>query len=353
MFFSELEEKTMLIRVDPEILKQSSGNILGIGTNIKETGQCVLNVSRLAQSYDGQFGPKVQAIGMEAFTRSQGLTSQMNDHSTKLQSRAQAFEAADIAGVAGVGAAVAGFTGGSAVWMGGPLLSNKLPINISDYSKLGYLTNYSDQSGLIKSGYILKGGDWVKLGNLAVWPVKNPGLVSWKGIGRLMNIGVGNLKGGWVGKMDRLGDILQKPASKIGVPILGYGLGIAGDRFKGDNWGRALGSEAIETGADFGLPILIGGAVGGLIGGAAGFLAGGVGAIPGAVAGAQFGATAATTIYAAYQGILAVGYVFSAVEQLNGNEQQALELQNNLDKLDFGENIGNSIYDAAETLANR
>ncbi len=89
----------MIIRVDPAVLKQCSGNISGVGNNINLTGQGVVGLSRSAPSYNGQFGPRVQAIGMEALTRSQGLSAQMNDHSTKLQVRAQAFEAADMGGV--------------------------------------------------------------------------------------------------------------------------------------------------------------------------------------------------------------------------------------------------------------
>ena len=91
----------MIIRVDPAILRQSSGTISGVGTNVTQTGQNVLNISRSAPSYDGQFGPQVQSMGNEALSRAQGLSSQVSNQSGILQSRAQGFEAADMAGAAG------------------------------------------------------------------------------------------------------------------------------------------------------------------------------------------------------------------------------------------------------------
>jgi predicted double-glycine peptidase len=93
----------MLIRVDPSILRQNSNSISGIGGNISNAGQTASGISQGAPGYDGQFGPRVQAIGNEALARAQGLLGRMNDLSGWLQSKAQAFDAADMAGVAGLG----------------------------------------------------------------------------------------------------------------------------------------------------------------------------------------------------------------------------------------------------------
>jgi hypothetical protein len=91
----------MLIRVDPSILLQNSGSIAVIGSDVNTTGQASASLAQGAPSYDGQFGPRVQAIGNEALARAQGLFSQMTSLSSQLQSRAQAFTAADTAGIAG------------------------------------------------------------------------------------------------------------------------------------------------------------------------------------------------------------------------------------------------------------
>jgi len=91
----------MLIRVDPVILKQNSGSISGIGSSINSSGQGASGIAQGAPSYDGQFGPRVQAIGHEALARAQGLLNEMNSISSQLQSKAQAFDAADRAGAAG------------------------------------------------------------------------------------------------------------------------------------------------------------------------------------------------------------------------------------------------------------
>jgi hypothetical protein len=339
----------MLIRVDPTLLRQSSVNISGIGMILYQIGQSVLNLSSSSSSYDGQFGPRVHAIGQEAFSRGQGLSAKLDSHSESLQSRAQAFETADMEGISGLAVNISsrGF------WIGDPLFSNNFQLTISNYMRLGNLTNYSGQSTSIKTSQIRKEVDWYKLGVIPItetirWSKEIP----WKSVGRFINNNlVGNMRGGWVGGMDILGNIIKRPIVKEGLPKV---LGLVGDLIKGDNLDRAIGSEMIEAAADWGLPIMIGSAVGGFIGGAAGLLGGaGVGAIPGAVAGAAFGTKAGVAIYAGYQSVVNAGYVFSVGEQIIGNEQQALDLQNSLDKLDFGEYIGNKVYDTAKDFVTK
>ncbi|GEM_PF-6341794 len=172
---------------------------------------------------------------------------------------------------------------------------------------------------------------------------------SWKGLGRWVNEALEkNLKAGWVGKMDRLGHIVRSPAVQKGAP---FALGVVGEFLKGDHWDRALGSEAIETAAEWGLPMAIGGAIGGIIGGVAGAAAGGVGAIPGAMAGAATGAKIGVVVYKAYQGVLAAASIFSGMLEVSGNSNEAIWLQNTIDKYDFGENIGNGVYDGIYNYA--
>lgn len=92
------------IRVDPVILRQASQGASGIGATLSQVGGSVLGKASSAPSYDGQFGPRVQAIGSEASARAQGFSTRMNDLSGQLQRRAQAFEAADMsASMAGLG----------------------------------------------------------------------------------------------------------------------------------------------------------------------------------------------------------------------------------------------------------
>lgn len=91
-----------IIRVDPAILRQASQGTSGIGATLSQVGGSVLSKASSAPSYDGQFGPRVQAIGHEALGRAQGLSGRMNDLSGQLRTKAQAFETADTAGVAGL-----------------------------------------------------------------------------------------------------------------------------------------------------------------------------------------------------------------------------------------------------------
>jgi len=75
-------------------------NISELGINLGQIGHDILGQAQSAPNYDNQFGSKVQVLGQEAFARSQGIMSQINNQSSILQSKAQAFEAADLAGVA-------------------------------------------------------------------------------------------------------------------------------------------------------------------------------------------------------------------------------------------------------------
>lgn len=127
----------------------------------------------------------------------------------------------------------------------------------------------------------------------------------WKGWGRWINQMAGNLKAGWVGKMDRLGHIVKSPVFQHGAP---FALGVAEDLAGGDPWQRALGSEIIEIAVELAFPPL-----------------------------------------ASYQTVLSVASVFSGVLELAGASEQALWLQNSIETVDIGDHIGDIGYDALFT----
>jgi hypothetical protein len=141
----------MLIRVDPVILKQNSGSISGIGSNVNNSGQSASSSAQGAPSYDGQFGPRVQAIGHEALARAQGLLNNMNNLSSQLLNKAQAFEAADMAGVAGF----TNINNGAQIPATGPWWTG-LPVDIINLIlKLGGLFGGATFTGLL--GTVLLG----------------------------------------------------------------------------------------------------------------------------------------------------------------------------------------------------
>ncbi len=160
----------------------------------------------------------------------------------------------------------------------------------------------------------------------------------WQGWGRWINQQVGNLKAGWVGRMNRLGHIIKSPAFKYGGPIV---FGIVEDLAKGDSPHRAIGSEIAEAA----IPM----AIGGIIGGIAGAFFGGVGAVPGAVAGAKIG----FAVYKTCKTVLAVGHIFSGALQAMGGTEQAIWLQNTLEDIDILEKMGDGLYDSIYHSATR
>lgn len=80
-----------------------------------------------------------------------------------------------------------------------------------------------------------------------------------KEIGRNLNLLVGNKKAGFVGFMDKTGGFLRKHEKNIGKAVYGisFGLGIAEDRAKGDDWNKALVSESIELGMNISIDLAV------------------------------------------------------------------------------------------------
>jgi uncharacterized protein YukE len=142
------------------------------------------------------------------------------------------------------------------------------------------------------------------LGALSKIPYDSASQISYAGIGRFLNTLAGSSHAGWVGAMDDLGHVVKSSSVQKALPFLGYGLGVWKDLSDGDDWGRALGSEGVETL---------------------------VGAIP---------------IVAGYNLFLgATNLLVGGGLALTGHQQAAANLQVILEKADFSEKLGDAVYD--------
>ncbi len=83
------------IRVDPAVLNNSAAGVNSSAGGIKNAGNGANSAAASAPSYDGQFGPKVKAIGNEARAMASGKADNLINHGSKLKERASAFLAAD------------------------------------------------------------------------------------------------------------------------------------------------------------------------------------------------------------------------------------------------------------------
>ena len=83
------------IRVDPANLRQVAQQLSGIADRLRALGSEAHQATFIAPSYDGQFGPKARAMGMEAEARLRAQADRFTALSDELESRAAAFEAVD------------------------------------------------------------------------------------------------------------------------------------------------------------------------------------------------------------------------------------------------------------------
>jgi len=83
------------IRVDPANLRQAARQLSGIADRLRALGSEAHQATFRAPSYDGQFGPKARAMGMEAEARLRAQADRLVALSEELESRAAAFEAVD------------------------------------------------------------------------------------------------------------------------------------------------------------------------------------------------------------------------------------------------------------------
>ncbi len=83
------------IRVDPVILISNSSTISATASGVTTAGNLAQSTAMTAPSYDGQFGPRVNAIGAEASSRANFLTNNLINKGNDLTYRAQLFLNAD------------------------------------------------------------------------------------------------------------------------------------------------------------------------------------------------------------------------------------------------------------------
>ena len=89
--------KLQTIRVDPPLLRQAAGEISRMAQDLRSAGDQALQATQAAPGYDGQFGPLVAAIGIEALARARTGADRLTEASAWLVARAEAFESADAA----------------------------------------------------------------------------------------------------------------------------------------------------------------------------------------------------------------------------------------------------------------
>ena len=87
-----------VIRVDPPDLRRNADHLEQFAEQLRALAETVLRSTEGAPSYDGDFGPKVQAIGMESQARLGALGDRVTGHALFLHTKADAFQAADLAG---------------------------------------------------------------------------------------------------------------------------------------------------------------------------------------------------------------------------------------------------------------
>ena len=83
------------IRVNPANLRQAARQLSGIADRLRALGSEAHQAVFRAPSYDGQFGPRARAMGMEAEARLRTQADRFSALSEELEARAAAFEAVD------------------------------------------------------------------------------------------------------------------------------------------------------------------------------------------------------------------------------------------------------------------
>jgi hypothetical protein len=92
-----------VIRVKAPELRQCAGDIGSAGQTLDEIARSVLALTMSAPSYDGEFGPRVRALGAEAEARARAIARSLIESSSQLRTRVEAFEQVDRAGAEGLG----------------------------------------------------------------------------------------------------------------------------------------------------------------------------------------------------------------------------------------------------------
>ncbi len=89
----------MIIRVNPSLLKDFVTTMKGVGSDVVALGSNAASAAQGAPSYNGQFGPKVAAIGAEAMSRVNAFTFHVDNLSDRLYQKAIEFQGADTAAI--------------------------------------------------------------------------------------------------------------------------------------------------------------------------------------------------------------------------------------------------------------
>ena len=89
-----------VIRVDPPVLESHASRIEAEAESLRAIGREASRATHSAPSYDGQFGPKVDAIGAEAWSRMSAQADRLEDLAQRLRAKAGEFAAADQLSVA-------------------------------------------------------------------------------------------------------------------------------------------------------------------------------------------------------------------------------------------------------------
>ena len=83
------------IRVDPELLRLKSQELGRLAAEMHRIAREAVEIAERAPSYDGQFGPKVRALGAEAFAQLSARGDKLVELAAALEAVADRFEQAD------------------------------------------------------------------------------------------------------------------------------------------------------------------------------------------------------------------------------------------------------------------
>ena len=90
------------IRVDPATLNKAANDIACVAEQVLAAGNQIYQATQGRPSYEGQLGPPVASVGLEALARSRTLADRLLEHSAWLTARAGAFQAVDAASLQGL-----------------------------------------------------------------------------------------------------------------------------------------------------------------------------------------------------------------------------------------------------------
>ena len=127
------------IRVDPPSLTENAEELASLAERLEALAREITEVADSAPSYDGQFGPKVRSMAIDAESQLGALSDHAGALSTMLQVKAEEFAAADLQSESGF----AGLQQSLREWLQRAFGSGPIP----------------SMAGLLGLGWMLEGGD--------------------------------------------------------------------------------------------------------------------------------------------------------------------------------------------------